>query len=95
MAKIRKDDGEAFLPDPDGGPIQSTGGVGDEMLEDFMRTATSGEDAAEDVRNQEFEEDHGGPFVTTSANQELAGGVDESNPADADRAARPSPMRER
>jgi len=91
----RRDDGAAFLPDPDGGPIESTGGVGDELLEDFLRAATTGEDAGEDVRNQDFPEDNGGPFVTTRASDEMADGLDASNPEDAEPAGMPSPMRER
>lgn len=96
MTHIRSDDGTAFLPDPDGGPIKTRDdGVSDELLEDFLRMATTGEDYGEELRNQEVPEDHGGPFVTTRASEELADGVDASNPEGAEPAAQPSPMRER
>ena len=91
----RKDDANAFLPDPDGGPIEANGDAGDEMTEDFLRAATSGQDEAEDVRNQELTEELGGPFVSTSAAQEIAYDTDESNPSDSEIEGLPSPMRGR
>lgn len=89
----RKDDANAFLPDPDGGPIKSNGDAGDEMTEDFLRAATSGQDEAEEVRNQVLSEEIGGPFVTSTASQEISYEGDESNPPDAEVEGRPSPMR--
>jgi hypothetical protein len=89
----RSDDADAFIRDPEGGPIEVDGSVDEEMVEEFMRTVTSGQESAEDVRNQRFAEDNGGPFVISTAGQELAEGVDESNPEDAYREAQPSPMR--
>jgi hypothetical protein len=95
MAKQRKDDADAFIRDPDGGPIENDGSVGAEMVEDFMRAATSGEDASQDVANEVIPEEYGGPFVTTRAAQEIADDEDESNPSDAEREPLPSPMRGR
>ena len=95
MTHTRSDDGAAFLPDPEGGPIKTRDGVSDELLEDFMRTATTGEDYSQDLRNEEVPEDHGGPFITTRASEELVDDLDASNPLDAEPAAQPSPMRER
>jgi len=95
MAKQRKDDGNAFLRDPGDGPIKGIDSVDSELVEDFMLAATSGEDAAEDVRNQVLPEEYGGPFVTTRATEELADDVDESNPDDATQEPLPSAMRGR
>ena len=47
--------------------------------EEFVETATSGEDEAEDVFNQDVAEDEGGPFVETSGSTEFAHGTDASN----------------
>ena len=93
MPTQRRDDADAFLRDPDGGPIPFSGSLDDELVEDFLIAATTGEDAGEDLRNQEVPEDHGGPFVTTRASVEMADGVDESNPEDAEVAALPTVMR--
>ena len=56
-------------------------GLGEEVVE----KATTGEDDGEDVANQEVTEDRGGPFVITTGGTEFADGVDESNPASAER----------
>lgn len=91
----RSDDGNAFIPDPEGGPMKLDGDVDEELTEDFMLTVTSGNEAGEDVRNQHVPEDEGGPFIMSTSGEELADDIDESNPADADREASPSPMRGR
>ncbi len=49
-----------------------------------MQSVTSGEEAAEDIRNQEVPEEEGGPFVVTPARVEFAAGTDESNPPGAE-----------
>lgn len=61
-----------------------------ELGEAAVESATSGAQADEDIRDEDLEEDEGGPFVTTSARQEFARGVDGSNPRDAERAALPT-----
>jgi hypothetical protein len=58
--------------------------LGEEMGEDFVRTATGGEEATEE-HDEETEEEQGGPFVETSGRTEFAFGTDESNPEDAER----------
>lgn len=52
--------------------------------EAFIEGATSGEDA-EPSREDETTEEQGGPFVTTSGQEEFASGTDESNIAEATR----------
>ena len=64
--------------------------LAEEMGEEFVMTATSGEQAAEDFRNQDVPEELGGPFVETSARTEFAYGADPSNPKDAEPAAFPT-----
>jgi hypothetical protein len=64
--------------------------LAEEMGEEFVMTATSGEQAAEDVRNQDVPEELGGPFVETSGSTEFAYGADASNPKDAEPAAFPT-----
>lgn len=61
--------------------------------EQFLSSATSGEEAGEDAMNVEVTEEAGGPFVITSAGSEFAEGTDSSNPRGAKRAPVPSVMR--
>ena len=95
MAKQRKDDADAFIRDPDGGAFHTSGSVDEEMAEEFMRDALTGEDASEDIRDQSLIEELGGPFITTTMAEEVADDIDESNPIDALVEPVPSPMRGR
>ncbi len=61
-----------------------------ELGEEYVRSVTSAEHVAADVRDEEVPEEHGGPFVTTDAEEELAYDVDESNPIDAEPAGQPT-----
>jgi len=63
--------------------------LAEELGEEFVMTATSGEQAAEDLRNQDVPEEVGGPFVETSGSTEFAYGSDPSNPQDAEPSAFP------
>jgi len=89
----RADDADAFLPDPEGGPARAGDDLAQELAEEFLMSATSGEYVGEDVLDQEVPEESGGPFVVHSARHEFARDVDASNPPDASREALPSPMR--
>ncbi len=91
--KRRKDDGTAFLRDPEGGPARTADSLAQELAEQYLIAATSGEQVAEDNLNEEVPEELGGPFVETSAGTEFADGEDETNPRGASREALPSPMR--
>jgi hypothetical protein len=66
-----------------------------ELGEEYVRSVTGAEHAADDMRDEEVPEEHGGPFVTTRAEEEFADDVDESNPEDAEPAGVPtvSPLR--
>jgi hypothetical protein len=86
----RSDDGNAFIPDPEDGPARISDDLAENMAEEFLQAATSGGDPFGEERNEEIvPEELGGPFVETSAREEYADGIDESNPADAERAALP------
>ena len=71
-----RDSDEAFI----GREGRSKDNLAEAMGENWVETATSGEDDGEEVFNQSVPEDEGGPFVTTTAGQEFAEGTDPSNP---------------
>jgi hypothetical protein len=89
----RDDDGDAFFPDPGEGPAHTRDGLAQELAEEFLMSATSGEYVREDELDREVPEESGGPFVIHPARYEYALDIDGSNPADAAREALPSPMR--
>ncbi len=91
----RDDHADAFVPDPDGGPARTGDDLAQELAEEFLKSATSGEYVGEDELDQEVPEESGGPFVIHSARHEFARDIDASNPVDASREALPSPMRAR
>jgi len=74
-------------PDPEsffGGP-HAKDDLSEEMGEEVVATATTGEYEAEDVREQDVPEEVGGPFVETTAREEFGHGTDPSNPKGATR----------
>ncbi|HWL85615.1 MAG TPA: hypothetical protein VNO21_07425 [Polyangiaceae bacterium] len=83
----RTDDGDAFLPDPYAwglsGHARSAEPMGESMAEDFLASATSGEDVTPELRDALNADEIGGPFVETQAQEEFAITVDEMNPIDA------------
>jgi hypothetical protein len=79
----RSDSGDAFLPDPEDGPARVDDDLAENLAEDFVRSATTGEDSDDETMDQIVPEEFGGPFVETSAAEEFALGPDESNPDDA------------
>jgi hypothetical protein len=86
----RTDDADAFIPDPsDDGPARSNDDLAEVLAEDFLESATRGNDVYEDELERSLPDEVGGPFVVTDADEELADDVDESNPADAEPAGRP------
>jgi hypothetical protein len=80
----RSDDGNAFIPDPEGGPAVIPDDLAESLAEDFLQAATSGEDVTEEAADEVVPEELGGPFIETSASEEFASGSDESNPPDAE-----------
>jgi hypothetical protein len=76
-----EDDSTAFL-----GGSRSGDDLAEELGEEVVETATSGEYEAEDALNQSVPEDRGGPFVPSTAGAEFdSEDVDESNPRGATR----------
>jgi hypothetical protein len=74
-------------PDPEsffGGP-HATDDLSEEMGEEVVSTATTGEYEAEQVREQDVPEEVGGPFVETTGREEYGHGTDPSNPKGATR----------
>ncbi|HSQ65438.1 MAG TPA: hypothetical protein VLM85_19600 [Polyangiaceae bacterium] len=78
--KEEKEDVEAFLKG-----TRSEDDLAEGLGEEVIGKATTGEDEGEDFANQVVDEEGGGPFVVTTGGTEFADGVDESNPADAER----------
>jgi hypothetical protein len=75
-AEPREQDPQAFIvrprsPDDD---------LAEELGEEVIEKATTGEDEGEDALDQVVPEEQGGPFVETNAAQEFAHGPDPSNP---------------
>jgi hypothetical protein len=66
-----------------------------ELGEEYVRSVNSAEHMADDIRDQEVSEEHGGPFITSPADREFADDIDEMNPVDAEPAPLPvvSPLR--
>jgi hypothetical protein len=58
--------------------------LGEELAEEYLISATSGEQAAEDIRNQETPEERGGPFVETTSAQEIDYEDDEPEDSEAE-----------
>jgi hypothetical protein len=75
------DDGRAFL----GGKSRSKDDLAEELGEEFVQSATSGEADGEESLNRYVEEESGGPFVGSTGGTEFAEGTDASNPASAER----------
>jgi hypothetical protein len=88
---VRPDSGDAFLPDPGGGPARVKDDLAEELAEEFLTSATSAEESLTDALDSEVPEDLGGPFIPSSGKQEFAKGVDASNPRGARKEAFPTP----
>jgi hypothetical protein len=85
---MRADSADAFIRNPDDGDVNVEDDLAESLAEEFVHSATSGENQAEEALDQIVPEEIGGPFVETSAEEEFADDVDESNPTDAE----PEPM---
>jgi hypothetical protein len=68
----------AFIVEP-----RANDDLAQELAEEALETATSGEYDGEDRMNADVPEDVGGPFVQTTPKQEFAHGTDPSNPKSA------------
>ena len=59
--------------------------LSEQLGANYIRSALAGEETTEDARDGTTTEELGGPFIETSAETEVAFGVDGSNPIDATR----------
>jgi hypothetical protein len=80
----RTDRADAFLPDPGDGPAQVDDDLAETLAEEYLHSATSGEETTEDALDQVVPEEIGGPFIETTGADEFAAGTDDSNPEDAE-----------
>ena len=64
--------------------------LAEQLGEGAVASATSGDQADENIRDEDLAEEEGGPFVETSARKEFASGTDASNPEDAEPAELPT-----
>jgi hypothetical protein len=92
VRRRRPDDADAFIREPDSGPVKSNDDLADELARDFVSAATSGEDVADENFEQEVPEEVGGPFVESDGGREFDLGPDESNPPDSTKEALPTAM---
>jgi hypothetical protein len=93
-ASVARGDRTAFIPDPDDGPAVAPDDLAEELAEDFIASATSGEEIADERPDEVEPEEQGGPFVPSSANEEFAAGTDASNPKGAEPAPFPRTLGE-
>jgi hypothetical protein len=80
QATQRSDDANAFIPDPEGGPAIIDDDLAQSMAEEFVENATTGQGIEKEALDADVSEEIGGPFVETSAAEELSFGADASNP---------------
>jgi hypothetical protein len=80
------------MPDPEDGPAIIDDSLAENLAEEYLESATRGEDAVEDAHDEVVPEEIGGPFVETSAADEFAHDIDAANPEDAEREPLPRPV---
>jgi hypothetical protein len=87
----RSDDADAFIRERgrEETPSRSGDDLAEVLGEDFLESATRGNEVYEEEFDATLPDEVGGPFVMTDAGEELADDVDESNPPDAEPAGRP------
>jgi hypothetical protein len=67
----RMDDGNAFMPDPEGGEAHSDDTLAENLAEVFLESATSGEEQTEHMLNDLVYEEIGGPFLEDEPPDEM------------------------
>ncbi|WP_438023052.1 hypothetical protein [Sorangium sp. So ce233] len=81
----RADDRDAFIPDPADGPTEVVDEFAEQIAEQYLASATSGKgDTTEDYEDMVDPEEIGGPFIITTAEQEMGYSRDSMNPDDAE-----------
>ncbi|MGK3960520.1 hypothetical protein WMF38_46625 [Sorangium sp. So ce118] len=85
QSAARKDDRDAFIPDPGDGPAEVMDEFAEQIAEQYLASATSGKgDTTEDYEDMVDPEEVGGPFIITTAEQEMGYSRDSMNPDDAE-----------
>lgn len=85
----RPDDAHAFVSDPAEHRAPVADDLAEELGEDYVASATTGEETGQESRDEVVPEETGGPFLKVAGDREFAPGTDPSNPADAERAPFP------
>lgn len=80
----RSDTGDAFFPDPHDGPPRMVDELAEQIAEQYVQSATSGADTTEEYEDHIDPEEMGGPFLITTAAQEMAEDTDEMSLEDAE-----------
>ena len=88
---MRSDDAHAFVPDPAEHKAPVDDDLAEELAENFLTSATTGEDVGQEGLDEVIPEEEGGPFITVPPEREFASGTDLSNPLDAEPEAFPTP----
>lgn len=81
----RSDSGAAFMDDPEDGPAIIEDDLAEGLAETFVRAATSTGEPDEQPQDEMVDEEYGGPFLQTYAEEEYAGGSADDLPADSSR----------
>jgi hypothetical protein len=77
----KMDDGEAFLPDPrDGGRTRARDDLAEMLAEEYVSSASSGEESFQRDAEKVVAEELGGPFITSTVDDEMADDIDGNNP---------------
>lgn len=83
-SKGRRDSGDAFIREPQSGPVRVDDDLAKKLACDFLGCAVSAHDEVESTNDEVVPEELGGPFVTTSGKTEFGKSEDPSNPVDAE-----------
>ncbi len=65
--RVRKDSGDAFIPDPGAGAAHTDDTLAENLAEEYLESATSGEERGEEAMNELVSEEIGGPFIELSS----------------------------
>jgi hypothetical protein len=66
----RRDDGDAFIPDPSVHDGPTRGADAEFLAEEFLTSATTGEAVEQDAADEVVEEELGGPFLEEGTEEE-------------------------
>ena len=88
----RRDSGDAFIREGREGAHHTHDDLAEGLAEDFIASATTGEEQGELSHEAIAPEEDGGPFIQTRGKVEFARGIDASNPRGAEREAFPTPV---